>query len=39
MDSGTLERLMAVAKSKLAGKDFVVVSHSEPYVHYRDGAR
>jgi len=35
MDS--LKRLMAVAKSKIADKDFVIASHSEPYVHYREG--
>lgn len=37
MDS--LKRLMAVAKSKIGSKDFVVVSHSEPYIHYREGER
>ena len=39
MPMDSLKRLMAVAKNKLEGKDFVVVSHSEPYIHYREGGK
>lgn len=36
MDS--FKRLVQTAKSKIANKDFLVVSHSEPYVHYYEGS-
>ena len=37
MDSKT--RLMGVVKSKIEKKDFVLASHSEPYVHYLEGGK
>jgi len=37
MDS--YNRLVQAAKSKIAGKEFLVVSHGEPYVHYHEGSK
>lgn len=35
----SLERLIETARRKIAGKEFIVVSHSEPYVHYSEGGK